>query len=57
VTAYAVFMVTLAGMPEETAAVDRLIGNLLGGTFAMLVFVLWPIRNGGGEKTAELHDG
>ena len=57
VTAYAVFMVTLAGMPEETAALDRLIGNLLGGTFAMLVFVLWPIRNDGGEKTAELHDG
>jgi hypothetical protein len=42
-TAYVVFMVTLAGMPEAAAARDRLIGNLAGGFFALLVFWLWPV--------------
>lgn len=43
-TAYVVFMVNLAGMPEPTAAMDRVIATLTGGFFAMLVFVLWPVR-------------
>lgn len=43
-TAYVVFMVNLAGMPERAAALDRLTATLIGGFFAMLVFVLWPAR-------------
>jgi uncharacterized membrane protein YccC len=50
-TAYVVFMVTLGGMPEAAAARDRLIGNLAGGFFALLVFSLWPV--GGKNKSDE----
>ena len=42
VTAYVVFLLALAGQPEQAAVVNRLAATLCGGALAMLSYAFWP---------------
>jgi uncharacterized membrane protein YccC len=42
VTAYVVFLLALAGQPEEAAIANRLVATLCGGTLAMVSYLIWP---------------
>jgi uncharacterized membrane protein YccC len=42
ITAYVVFLMTLAGIPEVTAATDRILYTVLAGALAACAYVAWP---------------
>lgn len=42
ITLYVIFLLAIGGAPEHRAAVDRVAATLLGGTLALLAYVLWP---------------
>ena len=42
ITGYVVFLMTLAGVPEVTAATDRIIYTVIAGVLALCAYVAWP---------------
>ena len=42
ITGYVVFLMTLAGIPEVTAATDRIIYTAIAGVLALCAYVAWP---------------
>jgi hypothetical protein len=44
ITAYIVFMLSFIGIPEMSVLTNRLIATFVGGTFALILFALWPSR-------------
>ena len=42
ITGYVVFLMTLAGIPEATAATDRIIYTAIAGVLALGAYVAWP---------------
>jgi uncharacterized membrane protein YccC len=42
ITAYIVFMLSFVGLPESSVLFNRLAATLAGGTFALVVYALWP---------------
>lgn len=42
ITGYVVFLMTLAGIPEVTAATDRIIYTVIAGMLALCAYVAWP---------------
>ncbi len=42
ITAYIVFMLSFIGLPESSVLFNRLTATLAGGTFALVVYSLWP---------------
>ena len=42
ITGYVVFLMTLAGIPEATAAIDRIIYTAIAGGLALCAYVAWP---------------
>jgi uncharacterized membrane protein YccC len=42
ITMLIVFLLAFTGVPEYTAATDRLIDTLIGGALALVAFVVWP---------------
>ncbi len=42
ITGYVVFLMTLAGIPEVTAATDRIIYTAIAGAVALCAYVAWP---------------
>jgi uncharacterized membrane protein YccC len=42
ITGYVVFLMTLAGIPEVTAATDRIIYTVIAGVLALCAYVAWP---------------
>lgn len=42
ITAYVVFLMTLAGIPQVTAATDRTIYTAVAGVLALCAYVVWP---------------
>ncbi len=41
-TAYVVFILSLLGLPEKTAALDRSVATIAGGALAMIGYAVWP---------------
>ncbi|HYZ16192.1 MAG TPA: FUSC family protein [Candidatus Acidoferrum sp.] len=58
ITLYVVFLLALGGAPEHRAAADRVLATLLGGTLALLMYVVWPTwsRERVATELAELLD-
>lgn len=58
ITLYVVFLLALSGVEEHRAALDRVLSTLLGGTLALLAYVLWPTwsRERVATELAELLD-
>lgn len=44
ITAYIVFMLSFIGLPEISVLMNRLFATFIGGSFALLVYTLWPHR-------------
>jgi hypothetical protein len=44
ITAYIVFMLSFIGIPEMSVLTNRLMATVAGGTFALVLFALWPNR-------------
>jgi hypothetical protein len=44
ITAYIVFMLSFVGLPEMSVLINRLIATFAGGSFALLVYAVWPHR-------------
>lgn len=42
ITGYVVFLMSLAGVPEATAATDRIIYTAIAGVLALCAYVTWP---------------
>jgi len=42
ITGYVIFLMTLAGIPEVTAATDRIIYTVIAGVLALCAYVAWP---------------
>jgi uncharacterized membrane protein YccC len=42
ITAYIVFMLSFMGLPGSSVLFNRLTATLVGGTFALVVYALWP---------------
>jgi uncharacterized membrane protein YccC len=42
ITAYIVFLTATFGLPEPVAALNRVVSTVMGGSLALLAFVLWP---------------
>lgn len=42
ITGYVVFLMTLAGIPEVTAATDRIVYTAIAGVLALCAYVAWP---------------
>jgi uncharacterized membrane protein YccC len=42
VTAFVVFLLSFAGLPEGDAVVDRVEATVLGGALALLAYAVWP---------------
>jgi uncharacterized membrane protein YccC len=42
VTAYVVFLLTLAGVPESSAATDRIVNTAIAGALALGAYSIWP---------------
>jgi uncharacterized membrane protein YccC len=42
ITGYVVFLMMLAGVPEITAATDRVLYTMAGGVLALCVYSVWP---------------
>ncbi|HQZ38330.1 MAG TPA: FUSC family protein [Vicinamibacterales bacterium] len=42
ITAYVVFLMTLAGIPQVTAATDRIVYTAIAGVLALCAYVAWP---------------
>lgn len=42
ITGYVVFLMTLAGVPEITAATDRIINTVAAGALALCAYATWP---------------
>ena len=42
ITGYVVFLMTLAGIPEVTAATDRIVYTAVAGILAMCAYAAWP---------------
>jgi hypothetical protein len=52
ITGYVVFLLMLAGVPELTAATDRVLYTLEGGVLALCVYGLWPTWTAGEVRPA-----
>jgi uncharacterized membrane protein YccC len=42
ITGYVVYLLAFGGAPEHSAALDRVVATALGGTLALLAYVVWP---------------
>jgi uncharacterized membrane protein YccC len=42
ITGYVVFLLSLAGIPELTAATDRIVYTSIGGALALCAYLAWP---------------
>ena len=42
ITGYVVFLMTMAGIPQMTAATDRIVYTTLAGVFALCAYATWP---------------
>ena len=42
ITAYIIFVVAFAGLPESATAIDRLLDTTIGATLTLAVYALWP---------------
>ncbi len=42
ITGYVIFLMTLAGIPEATAASDRIVYTAAAGVLALLAYLAWP---------------
>ena len=42
ITGYVIFLVTLTGIPEATAATDRIIYTAIAGVLALCAYLAWP---------------
>ena len=42
ITAYIVFLVSLFGLPQPIAALNRVFDTVIGGSLALLAYALWP---------------
>ena len=42
ITCYVIFLMTLAGIPEATAAWDRIVYTAIAGALALCAYVAWP---------------
>jgi uncharacterized membrane protein YccC len=42
ITGYVVYMLAFGGAPEHMSALDRVAATLLGGTLALVAYMLWP---------------
>ena len=42
ITGYVIFLMTLAGLPEVTAATDRIVYTVIAGLLALCAYVAWP---------------
>ena len=52
ITGYVVFLMTLAGIPEVTAATDRIAYTAIAGALALCAYVVWPTWTATGARPA-----
>ena len=52
ITGYVVFLMTLAGIPEVTAATDRIVYTAIAGALALCAYVAWPTWTATGARPA-----
>jgi uncharacterized membrane protein YccC len=59
ITAWIIFVVAFAGVPEAASAIDRLLDTTIGATLALAVYALWPSWEGSrvSDATAALIEG
>jgi uncharacterized membrane protein YccC len=42
ITGYVVYMLAFGGAPEHASALDRVVATAIGGTLALVAYVVWP---------------
>lgn len=59
ITAWIIFLVAFAGIPEYRTALDRLLDTTIGATLTLVVYLLWPTWERGAlpDATAALIEG